>query len=247
MRMWKLRHPEQGLSMGTPLWTDPAYFKGLPSDWMVCSHAPDLDIKAALTLDKEFLAGNHLLDPKTCHSETLIAYAPAGADHAGVSIPRDGSHITSAVLGMSTTSRGSITLASASPLASPVIDPNFYATEADRAAMRAGVRQVIKVLQETPEGRSIVESETPPPGYPQLHSKSTDQEIDTRVKRVGNTFYHAAGSAAMGKVTDTELRVIGIQSLRVVDASVIPVSICAHTQVCVMAIAEKAADLISGK
>lgn len=135
----------------------------------------------------------------------------------------DGTYITSAVLGMATSSRGSITISSSDPSAAPVIDPNFYATETDRAGIRAGVREVMRVLHETPEGRAMVSGETPPEGYPELHySTSTDEETDARVRRAGNTFYRPAGSASMGKVVDTELRVIGVKGLRVVGASVIP-------------------------
>lgn len=242
---WKLRNPERGLSMGTPLWTDPAYFMGLPCDWLVTEHTPHEQLKGALVADGETVDGDHpLLHSDCCHTETIIAYAPAGAPIAGVDVPPDGTHIASAVLGMQPTSRGSIRLASADPSTSPVIDPNYYATIADRVALRTGIRQVMRVLQETSEGRDMIDSETPPNGFAPLRLDSTDEEIDARVRRVGNTFYHAACSAAMGKVVDTDLRVYGVERLRVVDASVLPVSISAHYQVCVYAIAEKAADLI---
>lgn len=242
---WKLRNPELGLSMGTQKWIDPSCMMGLPCDWVVSEEAPSEQMRAALKADGEAVNEHHpLLHPARCHTETLIVYAPAGAPVAGVNVPLDGTHIASAVLGMLPTSRGSITIASSDPSSPPVIDPNYYATEADRVALRAGLRQVMRVLQETSEGRAIVESEVPPAGFPPLKPDSTDEEIDARVKRAGNTFYHPAGSAAMGKVVDTKLRVHGVENLRVVDASVLPVPISAHYQACVYAIAEKAADLI---
>jgi choline dehydrogenase-like flavoprotein len=89
-----------------------------------------------------------------------------------------------------------------------------------------------------------VEAEVPPDGFAELKVESTDEEIDARVRRARNTFYHAAGSASMGKVVDSQLRVYGVKGLRVMDASVIPVPIAAHYQACVYAIAEKAADLV---
>jgi choline dehydrogenase-like flavoprotein len=243
---WKLRHPEQGLSAGTPLWTDPAFQMGFPNDWLVSEHAPDEQMKAALLVDGDTEDKHNLLDPARCHSESIIAYAAGGTSFADVkNVPFDGTHISSVVVGMLPTSRGSITISSTNPADPPVIDPNFYATEADRAAMRAALRQVMRLFQDTPEGREMVETEVPPQGSPKLTVNSTDEEIDARVKRVGNTIYHPAGSAAMGKVVDSELRIIGIERLRVVDASVMPVSICAHYQVPMYAIAEKAADLIS--
>jgi len=244
---WKLRHPEAGLAIGTPLWSDPSYAKGLPCDWVVSEQALHELLEKALAIDGEVINDQHpLLQPGLSHTESIIVYAPAGAPIAGVEVPMDGTHIGSAVLGMLPTSRGTITLASSDPLSPPVIDPNYYATEVDRVVMREGLRQVYRVLQETSEGRDIVAEETPPSGYAPLTLESTDSEIDSRVRRAGNTFYHPAGSAAMGKVVGADLRVYGVGGLRVVDASILPVPIAAHTQACVYAIAERAADMIMG-
>ncbi|EHK49445.1 hypothetical protein TRIATDRAFT_50821 [Trichoderma atroviride IMI 206040] len=241
---WKLRHPEQGLALGTPEWKDAAYSKGLPADWMAFSRVPNEILSQSLIADAESTDGHDLLKPGRCHLETLVAYAPAGAHLADVAMPLDGTHVTTAVLGMTPTSRGTVTITSNDAQTPPQIDPNYYATEADRQALRYGIRQALRLLQETRAGSSIVENEVAPDGYPGLDADSTDAEIDARVRRVGNTFYHAGGSASMGKVVDSRLRVYGVDRLRVVDASVIPIPIAAHYQAVVYAIAEKAADLI---
>ena len=181
---WKLRNPAAGQAIGTALWTDPAYYIGLPCDWVVTEAAPYDDLKHALEADGASDVEAHpYLAPDYCHTETLVVYAPAGAAIAGVDIPIDGTHIASAVLGMTPTSKGSITLASADPLTPPIIDPNYYATEFDRASLRAGIRQVTKALLETPEGVDLVECEVPPPGFEPLTAESTDKEIDKRVRK----------------------------------------------------------------
>jgi choline dehydrogenase-like flavoprotein len=217
----------------------------LPGDWIVVSKASDETMKAALDFDGVTEDDKkHLLDPETPHTETLIVYVPAGAAHADTLVPIDESHIASCVLGFATTSRGSITLKSSNPSDAPHIDPNYYATQTDRVALRAAVRQVLQLIS-TPDMSAVIESETPPPGYPPLHVNSTDEEIDARIRRAANTFYHPAGGNSMKKVVDTRLRVKGVKGLRVCDASVIPVSIAAHLQVPVITVAEKCADLIA--
>lgn len=244
---WKLRRPDEGLALGTTLWKDPAYFMGFPCDWIVSERTPDAEMEAALKVDGDEKDTHELLDPNRCHTESMVCYSPGGFSFAKMDVPMDGTYISALVVGMVPTSRGSITISSTSPADSPVIDPNFYATEVDRAAMRAGFRQLLRLFQDTPEGQEMVETEMAPEGYPKLNAKSTDEEIDHRIRRMGNTLFHPAGSASMGKVVDTKLRVKGVQRLRVVDASVMPSCPCAHFQVPVYAIAEKAADMIAGR
>jgi choline dehydrogenase-like flavoprotein len=135
-------------------------------------------------------------------------------------------------------------LASSDPADDPIIDPNYYATEADRYVIRTGLKGLTKMLLETEEGRAFVESETTPAGLGPITEKTGDEEIDRRVAKVGDTLYHPAGTAAMGKVVDADLKVYGVDGLRVVDASVIPIPIAAHYQACVYALAEQAADII---
>lgn len=135
-------------------------------------------------------------------------------------------------------------LNSADPLDDPLIDPNYYATEADRVVLREGLRLSMRAF-ETQEAQTFVDHEVVPEGFKTLTSGSTDEEIDERVKRSAATWFHFAGSAAMGKVVDPELRVYGVKGLRVCDASVFPCAIGAHTQVATYAVAEQGAAVIT--
>ena len=186
----------------------------------------------------------HLLLPNCCHTETLIAYIPIRAAQAGVQIPIDGTHISTVMVGMLPTSRGTVKLASADPSSPPLLDPNDYATEADRCSMREGIRQTLNAMLDTPEGRDIIEDRTPPPGCQKLTLHSSDGEIDAHIRQVAATTFHPGGTAAMGDVVDLEMKVIGIDGLRVVDANVLPVLIAGHYQVPLYALAEQAADII---
>ncbi|KAJ5946033.1 GMC oxidoreductase [Penicillium verhagenii] len=171
-------------------------------------------------------------------------YVPTGTDIAGMDTPMDGTCISSTIIGVSPTSRGEINISSPNPLAPPDINPNYYATELDRAAIRTGIRKAFEVYQGSESLKDIIESEAPPAGYEPLTATSTDEEIDERVRRVGITSFHPAGSCSMGRVVDAELRVHGVKGLRIVDASAIPLPLAAHLQVAVYALAARAADFI---
>ena len=80
-------------------------------------------------------------------------------------------------------------LRSADPSADPLIDPNYYATEADRVVIREGMRLAMRAL-ETSEDQAIVDGEVVPGGFEALTSKSTDGDIDKRVKSSAATCFH---------------------------------------------------------
>ncbi len=139
-------------------------------------------------------------------------------------------------------SRGTITLASANPFEPPVIDPNYLATEEDRRVMREAVKMVREVCRQP--------ALAPYTGAEILPGRATvsDAEIDAFVRQRGETIYHPVGTVAMGAQDtaplDSELKVRGIDALRVVDASVMPTLIGGNTNAPTIMIAEKAADLI---
>ncbi|KAK4695119.1 hypothetical protein P7C71_g2572, partial [Lecanoromycetidae sp. Uapishka_2] len=253
-QFWKLLDPSKGLAMGSPLFNKPAYFKGMPNDWAVKEAVPSHLLFSALNSDPPLEADafgllrreSALLPPSRCHIETMIIYAPAGANHVGLKLPMDGTHVASSVMLLLPTSRGHISLASTSATDTPIINPNYYATAMDRAALIYGTRRITKALLETAAGKEFIACEVPPPGMPELTSHSSDDVIDERIRAAGVPHAHASGTAAMGKVVDPELRVYGIEGLRVADASVLPVPIGGHPQATLYALAEQAADMILG-
>ena len=101
-----------------------------------------------------------------------------------------------------------------------------------------------RLMLETPEGKELVAEEILPKGHECLFSDAPDDLIDARIKLGGVTCYHPAGSVSMGKAVDSSLKVFGVKSLRVVDASVIPVPLAAHYQAIVFALAEQAVDIM---
>ena len=240
-QIWKLRNPEKGLSMGTPLWNDRAFFKGMPCDWAVNEGLPLHLLEPSLQSDAASgkNSDNSLLDPDRCHIETMVVYSPMGAP-----VPLDGSYITTSVMLLVPTSRGSVSITSSSPNDAPNINPNYFDTEFDRRTLIYGTRRVAQALLGTSEGRAYVEAEDSPPGIPPLTTQSTDAEIEAKIRKMGQAHFHPAGTAAMGKVVDSELRVYGTEGLRVVDASVLPVAIGGHPQATMYGVAEQAAAMI---
>jgi choline dehydrogenase len=139
-------------------------------------------------------------------------------------------------------SRGTVEIKSADPSAAPAIQPNFLERESDVATMLDGVK-LIRKLAATPALSRWAKCERDPGP----DCTSDDQIIDF-VRNKGFTVYHPVGTCKMGSdaaaVVDQRLRVHGMQNLRVIDASVMPVVTSGNTNAPVIMIAEKAADSI---
>jgi choline dehydrogenase len=139
-------------------------------------------------------------------------------------------------------SRGWVRIASADPLRPPAIQPNYLATEYDRRIMIEGAK-LARRLAATPSLSPYVLEE-----YKPGRTASSDEEILEAVRNTGSSGYHPVGTCRMGKdalaVVDPQLRVRGVEGLRVVDASVMPLLVSGNTNAATFMIAEKAADLI---
>ncbi|KIV79958.1 hypothetical protein, variant [Exophiala sideris] len=240
---WKLKHPEKGLAIGSPLLTDPSYFAGWPMDFIEFNQVNDrakLESLVENPKDRQFL-----LREGASHMELVTVYAPMGQRLTGVDAAFDGTHITTLSICVATTSRGSVTIRSTNPDDPPIVDPNLNSTEADRYLLREALRRSSRVLLQTESGKSFVSHEVTPEGYAAITEDATDEELDKRIQEFGVSIDHAMGSCAMGKVVDSHCRVKGVTGLRVVDASVFPVPLACHLQAAVYALAERAADWIA--
>ena len=137
---------------------------------------------------------------------------------------------------------GSVSLASADRNADPVIDPNYLSDPKDREMSLRSIRAVREILSPSDMARYIKVERLPGP------AARTDAEIMAYVRQYACCDYHPVGTCKMGSdqmaVVDSELRVHGLDGLRVVDASVMPRLISGNTNAPTMMIAEKAADMI---
>ena len=172
-QQWKLRHPENGLSFGSPKFLDPAFLNALPLDWYTTVSVPKEGLKLALAQDLgQSLSEDHpLLKAPRCHLAFLVNY---------IGVPTDGSLITTYVFNLLPTSRGEITLTSADPKEPPQIDKKHYATEADKYRLRTAIRTIGRLMT-TQEGKEMVVGEAVPEGFPALGEDSTDAAIDERL------------------------------------------------------------------
>ncbi|KAI1393935.1 GMC oxidoreductase [Hypoxylon trugodes] len=241
---WKLKDPSKGYAIGSAnaLFAEPQFRAGAPISQIACTGVPRGGLEAAIIKDESEIDQDHyLLKRSWAVMESMLLYLSFPP------IPVDGTHISTALMAMKPTSRGTVTIASKNPADAPILDPNYYATEVDKYVWRHSMRSIATLLTgDTVLGRDIVENETPPPGFDEpLTPNSSDEYIDSRIKAQGISTFHGSSSCSMGEVVDNDLRVRGVKNLWIADASVFPISIGAHIQAAVYALAEQAAFIIT--
>jgi choline dehydrogenase-like flavoprotein len=166
-------------------------------------------------------------------------FAAAPFFDEGLTAPPDNGYAFGPVI-VKPASRGKVMLRTPMADAKPRVRCNFLTTDEDRASMLAGVRIALEIASQ-PVLRAI-ERETL-----SVPASDSDADILDWAARASQTVYHPTSTCAMGAVVDAELRVHGVEGLRVVDASVMPTITRANTNAATIMIAEKAADLILGK
>lgn len=176
VQTWKLRNPSSGVAVGStnPLFSEPQFGLGLPTDWIVTSTVPVDGLKKAIEADEGKAPGpdHPLLKRTRSFLEMLVLYAAA---------PYDGSTVGSSSIGLMPTSRGTVKLNTTNPADAPTIDPQYYSTEVDRYTTRTGIRAIANTLQNTPEGKALIDSEVVPAGF-QPSLNATDTELDAYIR-----------------------------------------------------------------
>jgi 4-pyridoxate dehydrogenase len=152
----------------------------------------------------------------------------------------------SRVAGLRPESRGRVTLASADPAAAPRIHQNFFAVEKDLVTIRKAVRMAREVARQ-PALRPFLDRDVTP------GLSESDASIDAYIRSTAITAHHPLGTCRMGPDRDPstvlggDLKVRGVEGLRVIDASAMPDLVGGNINAPVIMIAERAADLILGK
>ena len=163
--------------------------------------------------------------------------APVMFVQHGLGVPYDHGYSVGPTL-LTPTSRGKVWLRTAMPGTAPRIQHNHFSSEEDRQAMLSGLRMVMEITAQ-PAIRAHQRGE--PLNVP---ASDSDGDLMAWLEREVFSVFHPVGTCAIGSVVDPELRVYGVESLRVVDASVMPTIVRGNTNAPTIMIAEKAADMI---
>jgi choline dehydrogenase len=182
-------------------------------------------------------------DPRLDRPDIQFSFMPALRDARGGMTIGHG-YLLNAFL-LRPLSRGRVTPGGPDPFDPPEIDANFLAEVEDLVILREGVKLARRIL--AAPAFDPHRGEELSPGV----DVKTDEELDEAIRRTAATAFHPVGTCKMGTdamaVVDPELRVCGIDGLRVVDASIMPTIIGGNTNAPVIMIAEKAADMIAAR
>jgi len=197
--------------------------------------------KGFLTMAASYAAGFLRTDPALATPDIQAGLALFSADRI-----TDGLHKFSGfsigVRVLRPESRGSVAIASADPLAAPVIRPNYLHAEKDVTVAVAGMKAVRRIMAAAAM-RPWIERE-----YEPGTACASDEALAAHLRGKGGISYHPVGTCRMGidpdAVVDPRLRVQGVDRLRVVDASIMPAIVSGNTNAPTIMIGEKAADMI---
>lgn len=155
------------------------------------------------------------------------------------------SGLTTAPCQLRPESRGSIHIKSSDPTEYPAIKPNYLSDPLDQETIVAGLKWARKIVEQPAMAQYVGEELLPGKDV------QSDEDLLEYARETGSTLYHPVGTCKMGNdpmaVVDAQCRVIGVEGLRVIDASVMPKLISGNTNAPTIMIAEKMSDMIMGK
>ena len=225
-----------------------------PQVWLVFGHSAPVSLLLAGEPEQQRRYAEQRRGPLASNGPETGGFVTTGAAAAGPDLqftclpsmfvdcgltPPTGHGISYGGCVLSPAGRGSVTLASADPTAKPRIAHRYYTEPADLATAVAGLRIGLELARQ-PALQPYLEH---PVSVPE---SGADADLRAFARRHTATLFHPAGTCAIGTVVDAELRVRGVAGLRVADASVMPTVPRGNTNAPVIAIAEKAADLLRG-
>ena len=198
--------------------------------------------KGMLTYSASLVAASVKILPESATPDVQISFAPGSFKDGQIGELEAEPGLTGGPWQMRPLSRGYVEARSPRPEDAPVINPRYLTEEADRRAIVGGLHFVRRIFN-APALQPYIGQEKLPGAQVQ-----TDDELLDYAKRNGNTVYHASCTCMMGQhamaVVDDQLRVHGLEGLRVVDASVMPAVTSTNTNAPTIMIAEKAATAI---
>jgi choline dehydrogenase len=186
-------------------------------------------------------------DERVDNYDLQLTFTPASYKEGVQSTLDDFPGVTIASWQQRPDSVGWVRAKSADPLEAPLIQPNYLQAENDRRVLLAGMKLARRLLGSEPMKKFYVREEFPGAGA------TSDADLMEAAKKRGTSTFHLMGTCRMAPdsdptaVLDDQLRVRGLEALRVVDASIMPTMPSANLNASVLMIAEKAADMIRGK
>jgi choline dehydrogenase len=179
--------------------------------------------------------------PELASPDIKCSISPFSAER-----PQDGLHrfsgFTTIAYQLRPESRGEIKLKSPDPFDAPAVYPNYLAAETDQRTIVAGLKLCRQILANR-HMQPFIEAEFQPGA-----AVESDDELLDYARRRGGTVYHPTSTCKMGNdpmaVVDAELRVHGLEGLRIVDASIMPTVVSGNTNAAAIMIGEKAADMV---
>ena len=201
--------------------------------------------KGMLTYSASLCAASVKVLEESATPDVQCVFAPASYKPGLIRKLDDKPGITGGPWQMRPLSRGYVLVRSPDPREQPAINPRYLAEETDRRAIVGGLKFVRRLFAAPSLAKYIVAEKVPGPNV------QTDDELLDYARQNGSTVYHASCSCLMGNhamsVVDSELRVYGLEALRVIDASIMPAVSSTNTNAPTIMIAEKGAAMIKAE